>query len=119
MRMKTIEGMKNQRNHFKAKAAAARGNRSPGTVARACRAAVARLGRQFLAELAGEYKSSLPGQWLEGALAEAEAVAWSTPFPLLFLPELAREKAHNARQWAERQQEILQAAPLYGPNQAN
>ena len=98
---------------------APRVNRPRAMATRACRTAVDIQGKQLLAELAGEYKASLPGQWLDRAFAEAEAVAWSTPYPLLFLPELAHEKVRNVRRWAERQQEILQATPFYAVSPAN
>ena len=119
MRMQSDNGMKNHRNHFKTAGPAPRVNRPRAAAARACRAAVDGLGRQFLADLAGEYKSALPGQWLDRAFAEAEAVAWSTPYPLLFLPELAHEKVRNVRRWADRQQDILQATQLQEVNPAN
>jgi hypothetical protein len=39
-----------------------------------------------------EYESAFPGQAdaIERALAQAETLAWSTPFPSLFFPPLAR-----------------------------
>lgn len=39
-----------------------------------------------------EYESVFPGRGdsVERALAEAETLAWSTPFPSLFFPPLAR-----------------------------
>jgi hypothetical protein len=39
-----------------------------------------------------EYESAFPGQLesVEQALAQAETLAWSTPFPSLFFPPLAR-----------------------------
>jgi hypothetical protein len=117
--MQMNNGMTNQRNQFKSGNQSHWGQRPGKPAVRACRAAVNGMGKQFLAELAGEYKSSLPGQWLERAFADAEAVAWSTPYPLLFLPELAREKVHNVRRWAERQQQILQATPAYAVSPAN
>lgn len=42
------------------------------------------------------------------AIIEAEALAWSTRYPLLFLPVLAEEKVQKAGQWAGRQHEILE-----------
>lgn len=112
--------MMNQRNQFKNSGQAPRGVHSRTAPARACAKAVTgRLGKQLLAELAGEYKASLPGLWLERAFADAEAVAWSTPYPLLFLPELAREKVQDVRRWTERQQQILQAGAPYAMNPAN
>lgn len=117
--MQMSNAMTNQRNQPKTAGHVAWGNRPRRLATRACRAAVNGMGKQVLAELAREYKASLPGQWLERAFAEAEAVAWSTPYPLLFLPELAHEKVQNVRRWAERQQQILQARPAYAVNPAN
>jgi hypothetical protein len=39
-----------------------------------------------------EYENAFPGQVdsIEQALAQAETLAWSTPFPSLFFPPLAR-----------------------------
>ena len=37
------------------------------------------------------------------ALTEAEALAWQTPYPHLFFPLLAEEKAALANQWSARQ----------------
>ena len=97
-----------------------RGQRPRTIAARACaRSAASRRGREVLAELAGEYKTTLPGLWLERAFADAEAVAWSTPYPLFFLPELAREKVDHVRRWTERQQQILQASLPYAMSVAN
>ena len=44
---------------------------------------------------------------LRRATNEAAALAWTTPFPLLFLPELLREKADAARRYVERQTALL------------
>jgi hypothetical protein len=41
------------------------------------------------------------------AADEAAAVAWLTPFPLLFLPLLLKEKAGEARERADRQRAVL------------
>ena len=43
------------------------------------------------------------------ALNEAEAVAWQTPFPHLFFPELAYEKAAAVSRWAARQRLVRRA----------
>lgn len=40
------------------------------------------------------------------AAEEAAALAWSTPVPHLFLPELLEEKVAGAKQQVERQREI-------------
>jgi hypothetical protein len=57
--------------------------------------------------LAHEVKSRVPDQLLKSAVAEAEALAWSTPYPLLFLPGLVEEKVLKADRWTVRQKEIL------------
>ncbi len=44
---------------------------------------------------------------LKSALNEAEALAWQTPYPHLFFPALAEEKAAAAQRWAARQHELL------------
>jgi hypothetical protein len=56
--------------------------------------------RQFGRAMAG-YE-----QLLQSAVNEAEAVAWQTPYPHLFFPVLAEEKALAAQQWANRQRVI-------------
>lgn len=45
---------------------------------------------------------------LRRAGTEAAALAWTTPFPLLFLPELLDEKVDKARQHLARQKTILE-----------
>ena len=45
---------------------------------------------------------------LRRAANEAAALAWVTPYPLLFFPALFDEKAHAALTRAERQQQIRQ-----------
>jgi len=58
--------------------------------------------------LATEVGGRIPNQMLNGAVAEAEALAWTTPYPLLFLPGLVEEKVLTAGRWASRQREILE-----------
>ena len=58
--------------------------------------------------LATEASGRIPDQMLNQAVAEAEALAWTTPYPLLFLPGLAEEKVLTAGRWASRQQKILE-----------
>lgn len=65
-----------------------------------------------------QLKHMLLAPWLAGAPStrqhgilrqaanEAAALAWITPFPLLFLPALVEEKLHSARQHTERQGRI-------------
>lgn len=43
---------------------------------------------------------------LKAAINEAEALAWQTPYPHLFFPVLAEEKAAEAQQWAAQQRAI-------------
>ena len=65
------------------------------------RAAIRRAKDTMLCEhvnQAGEH-----GRLLRLALTEAEALAWQTEFPHLVFPELAREKAHAAILWHQRQ----------------
>jgi hypothetical protein len=49
-------------------------------------------------------------QILRSALNEAEALAWQTPFPHLFFPVLAQEKAASVREWTTKQRAIRQAS---------
>jgi hypothetical protein len=45
---------------------------------------------------------------LRRAANEAAALAWTTPFPLLVLPELLEEKADAARRQLAHQKQVLQ-----------
>jgi len=77
----------------------------------ACRDAAARfnqLTEQLVQKLVADVQGLLPENMVRHAVIEAEALAWSTPFPLLFLPVLAEEKVLTARQWARHQTEILE-----------
>jgi hypothetical protein len=55
-----------------------------------------------------EFQARVPahGRMIESAVNEAEALAWQTPFPHLFFPALAREKAAAATRWAARQESM-------------
>ena len=44
---------------------------------------------------------------LRRATSDAAALAWTTSFPLLVLPELVREKAESARRYVRRQAALL------------
>ena len=44
---------------------------------------------------------------LRRATSDAAALAWTTSFPLLVLPELVREKAESATRYARRQAALL------------
>ena len=59
------------------------------------------------ADLASEFVGLLDRDALRRAVNEADALAATTPFPVLFLPALAEEKAHGALHWHARQREIL------------
>lgn len=48
------------------------------------------------------------GALLQSALKEAEALAWQTPYPYLFFPVLAEEKAAFVNHWAQRQRRVRQ-----------
>jgi len=74
---------------------------------RNCVARMAELRNELMTRLAEEAKSRLSESLVHRALTEAEALADSTQYPLLFLPALAEEKILIARQRAERQREIL------------
>jgi hypothetical protein len=65
-------------------------------------------------DLVPEVSGRIPAQLLNGAVAEAEALAWSTPYPLLFLPGLVEEKILGAGRWASRQREILERQKASG-----
>jgi hypothetical protein len=101
----------NTTNKMKGWGIKAKGVEALAKCTEACRAAARKLKQfeeQFAAKLAAEVQDGVPEQLIRQAMNEAEALAWSTRFPLLFLPELAEEKIHNARQWANRQHQILQ-----------
>ena len=55
---------------------------------------------------AGPDPAALPG--LRRAAEEAASLAWTTPFPLLVLPELFSEKAAEACIRSQRQRDIRQ-----------
>lgn len=62
-----------------------------------------RLLRESLAQ-AGNAELNAP---LRRASNDAAALAWTTPFPLLLLPELFREKAESARRYVRKQASLL------------
>jgi hypothetical protein len=59
-----------------------------------------RLLRETLEQTGGGGEFNAP---LRRASNDAAALAWTTPFPLLLLPELFREKAEAARRYARKQ----------------
>ena len=70
-----------------------------------CREFVVRAVRKAITS---EFMDSVRGyeHMLQQALREAEAAAWQTPFPHLFFPDLAREKAVAVTNWAAHQQRV-------------
>jgi hypothetical protein len=77
----------------------------------ACRTAARKLKQlkeQLAEKLAAEIQGGIPQKLVQQAMNEAEALAWSTRYPLLFLPVLAEEKIQSVRQWTSRQQQILE-----------
>ena len=60
--------------------------------------------RQYLLEEAlGRVRDQKLRSWFYHAAVEAEALAWLTPFPLLFLPDLFDEKVDGVRNYVKRQ----------------
>jgi len=66
-----------------------------------------RLKHKLLADLLASTPSGGLYPALRRAANEAAALAWVTPFPLLFFPQLLEEKAALARNQLERQESIL------------
>src|SRR5258708_26420049 len=77
-------------------------------------AKVTQLKNRLVARLSAEAKDWLPENLFRQAFVEAEALAWSTSFPLLFLPALAEEKVRNVEQWAGRQRQIMDRGNFAG-----
>lgn len=67
----------------------------------------AQLSRQLRARFVAELGTELPAHRIDLALHEAGAQAVQTGQPELWLPELAREKVHEAATWFARQRRIL------------
>jgi len=75
-----------------------------------CRATARKLNAfqdQIAGKIGAEIQAGVPCPVVMQAVNEAHALAWTTSHPLLFLPDLADEKINLARQWADRQREIL------------
>ncbi|WP_150107473.1 hypothetical protein [Pedosphaera parvula] len=68
---------------------------------------------QVVERLYKQVAGRLPKELFKQAVWEAEALASTTPYPLLFLPALAEEKISNMEQWAERQREIRERQPIF------
>ena|SRR2546426_4687899 len=65
-----------------------------------------RLKEQLLTELVGPTESPEARTSLWRAGHEAAALAWTTSFPLLLLPELLREKVEAARSYVAKQAKV-------------
>jgi len=61
---------------------------------------------RLLAEHLSKVQDDALRERLHRAAAESASIAWSTPYPLLALPELFAEKEREARAQHERQQSI-------------
>lgn len=87
---------------------------APLQTCRSVAAKVASLKNRLVARLSAEAKDWLPENLFRQAFVEAEALAWSTSFPLLFLPALAEEKMRNVEQWVGRQRQIMDRGNFAG-----
>ena len=77
--------------------------------------ALDRLKNQLLRELLASAATTRLFAPLRRASNEAAALAWTTPFPLLVLPELLREKAEAATRYTRKQAALLKRnAPNVG-----
>ncbi len=69
-----------------------------------CREKFQALKNQLKNHLESEYGHALDGTRIQQVLNEADALAAYTPFPALFLPTLAEEKARAVVTWQGKQQ---------------
>jgi len=80
-------------------------------------AALEELKQRLLRETARARSDSATLSCLRRAAEEAASLAWTTPFPLLVLPELFAEKAAEACVRSQRQRDIRQRSlGLIGPD---
>jgi len=80
-------------------------------------AALEALKQRLLLETARARSDSSTLSCLRQAAEEAASLAWTTPFPLLVLPELFAEKATEACVRSQRQRDIRQRSlGLIGPD---
>ena len=77
----------------------------------ACQAKWNQLKQQVSAELASSFGEILDDRRLSQVVNEADALAGSTPYPVLLFPTLAEEKVRAAVGWQQRQNELF-ARPL-------
>jgi hypothetical protein len=64
----------------------------------------------ILADLTEEYAGALNPRAVRQVVCEANALAATTAFPVLFFPTLAEEKVRNASEWAVRHQPMREQA---------
>lgn len=69
------------------------------------------LKERLLSEALADKADEAQKLWLSRAAQEAASLAWSTPFPLLVLPELFAEKARAAQQYLSRQTTVRERSP--------
>lgn len=72
--------------------------------------ALLRLRRSLVRPLLAGTNNPVLQAGLRRAAAEAESLAWLSPFPLLVLPGLLEEKVRNARLYAIRQAELRESS---------
>ena len=65
-----------------------------------------RLKEELIREALGRAESPAIQEPLRKAGHDAAALAWTTPFPLLVLPELLREKLETARRYVAKQASV-------------
>jgi hypothetical protein len=70
---------------------------------RAQEVALERFKRRLAQKAAYQAEDARLVPWLRHAANEAAALAWTTPFPMLFLPQLLEEKAEAVRRYVRRQ----------------
>lgn len=69
------------------------------------------LQQTLLAAHLKEVSDPMEAVWMKRAAVDATALAFSQPFPTLFLPELLAEKVSAARQYLSRQAQVRQKSP--------
>ncbi len=69
------------------------------------------------AEVEREFGRTMAGyeQLLKVVINEAEAISWQTPYPHLFFPGLAEEKAAAAQRWVVHQRAVRGSGRTEGP----
>jgi hypothetical protein len=75
---------------------------------------LADLKAQLLARAIDEAADETVAKLFRLAAGEAEALAWQTPFPLLFLPILIEEKLEAVHRYATHQARLVTSAEAAG-----